>query len=57
MRVEWSPHAVSDLKSISEYIERDRSLEAANRITRTIYGAIQRLRNMPQLGRSKERVS
>jgi toxin ParE1/3/4 len=51
MRVDWSPHAVSDLKSISEYIERDRSLEAADRITRTIYGAIQSLRSMPQLGR------
>ncbi len=51
MRIEWSPHALSDLKATSEYIEQDRSLEAANRITRTIYGAIQSLRNMPRLDR------
>lgn len=50
MRVDWSPHAVSDLKSISEYIERDRSVETANRIARIIYGAIQSLRRTPQLG-------
>jgi plasmid stabilization system protein ParE len=28
MRIEWSDHAVSDLKAISEYIEQDRSLES-----------------------------
>jgi toxin ParE1/3/4 len=52
MKVEWSVPAVSDLKAISEYIERDRSLEAANRITRTIYEAAQSLRTMPYRGRS-----
>ena len=41
MRLEWSPHAVADLKTISEYIEQDRSLETANRISRAIYDAIQ----------------
>jgi toxin ParE1/3/4 len=51
MRVDWSPHAFSDLKAISEYIERDRSLETANRITRKIYRVTQSLRAMPQLGR------
>ncbi len=51
MRIEWSTHAVSDLKSISEYIEHDRSLDSANRVTRAIYDSIQRLRAMPHRGR------
>jgi len=52
MKVEWSAHAVSDLRSISEYIQRDRSLETANRITRTIYEAAESLRTMPYRGRT-----
>ena len=51
MRLEWSPHAVADLKSISEYIEQDRSLETANRIVRAIYNSIQSLRTTPHRGR------
>jgi toxin ParE1/3/4 len=51
MRLEWSPHAVADLKTISEYIEQDRSLATANRITRAIYDAIQSLRTTPHRGR------
>jgi toxin ParE1/3/4 len=51
MRVDWSARAVSDLKAISEYIERDRNLETANRVTRTIYDAVQSLRTMPRRGR------
>jgi addiction module RelE/StbE family toxin len=51
MRIEWSDHAVSDLKAISEYIEQDRSLDIANRVTRTIYDAIRSLRDMPHRGR------
>jgi toxin ParE1/3/4 len=51
MRLEWSPHAVADLKAISEYIEQDRSLETANRITRAIYNSIQGLRTTPHRGR------
>lgn len=51
MRIEWSTHAVADLKAISEYIERDRSLETANRVTRVIYDAVQSLRSMPLRGR------
>ena len=51
MRLEWSPHAVADLKSISEYIEQDRSLETANRIVRAIYDSIQSLRTTPHRGR------
>lgn len=52
MRIEWSSHAVADLKTISEYIERDRDLSTANRVTRNIYDAIQGLVTMPNRGRS-----
>jgi toxin ParE1/3/4 len=51
MRIEWSEHAVADLQRISEYIEQDRSLETANRVSRVIYDAIQSLRIMPYRGR------
>ena len=51
MRIEWSPDAVSDLKSISEYVEQDRSLETANRVARLIYDSIQTLGTMPHRGR------
>jgi len=51
MRIEWSQHAVEDLQQISEYIEQDRSLEAANRVSRVIYDAVQSLRTMPYRGR------
>jgi toxin ParE1/3/4 len=52
MWIEWSAHAVADLQAISEYIERDRNLETANRVARTIYETIQSLRTMPHRGRS-----
>ena len=52
MRIEWSAHAVADLKHISEYIEADRSLEVADRVSRTIYDTIQTLTSMPNRGRS-----
>jgi addiction module RelE/StbE family toxin len=52
MHVEWSGHAVADLKQISEYIEADRSLEVANRVSRSLYDAIQGLKKMPNRGRS-----
>jgi addiction module RelE/StbE family toxin len=51
MRLEWSERAVADLKAISEYIEQDRNLQTANRVTRTIYDALQSLRRMPYRGR------
>ena len=51
MRIEWSPDAVSDLKSISEYVEQDRSLETANKFARLIYDSIQSLGTMPHRGR------
>ena len=51
MRLEWSPHAFADLKTISEYVEQDRSQATAKRITRAIYDAIQSLRTTPHRGR------
>jgi toxin ParE1/3/4 len=51
MRIVWSQYAVSDLKSISEYMEQDRNLDAANRIARRIYESVQSLRTMPYRGR------
>jgi toxin ParE1/3/4 len=51
MRLEWSAYALADLKAISEYIEHNRSLEAANRVTQYIYDAIQDLTVMPNRGR------
>jgi toxin ParE1/3/4 len=51
VRVEWSEPAVADLKAISEWIEQDRGLEIANRVTRAIYGTVQTLRTLPYRGR------
>ena len=51
MQIEWSQRAIADLKTISEYIEQDRNLETANRVTRATYEAIQSLRTMPYRGR------
>jgi len=42
MRIKSSAHAVANLEAISAYIEQDRSLEAANRVARTIYEAVQK---------------
>src|SRR5437016_4503104 len=51
MRIEWTADAVADLKEISEYIEQDRNLKTANRVTRAIYDAVQSLRRLPYRGR------
>jgi toxin ParE1/3/4 len=51
VRIEWSESALSDLKAISEYIEQDRNLETANRVSRTIYEVVRSLRTMPYRGR------
>jgi toxin ParE1/3/4 len=51
MRIEWSDHPFSDLKIISEFIEQDRDIGTANRVSRTIYDAIQTLPAMPYPGR------
>jgi len=51
MQIEWSAPALLDLKAISAYIEEDRNLETANRVSRVIYDAVQTLRRMPYRGR------
>ncbi len=51
MRIDWSDRAVADLRQISEYIERDRGLETANRVSLVICDAVQSLRIMPYRGR------
>ena len=51
MRVEWSQHSDADLKRISEYIEQDRSLETANRVSRVVYDPLQSLQTMLYQGR------
>jgi toxin ParE1/3/4 len=51
VRVDWSPPAVEDLKTIAEWIEQDRDFETANRIARAIYDAVQSLRTIPYRGR------
>ena len=51
MRIEWSVDAVSDLQQISEYLEDASNLQAANRITRSIYEAVQSLQVMSNRGR------
>jgi hypothetical protein len=40
VRIDWSAHALSDLRAISDYIELDRNLETANRVTSAIYESI-----------------
>jgi plasmid stabilization system protein ParE len=50
-RIRWTLSALDDLKSISTYIEEQRSLAAANRVCRIIYEAIQSLRQFPHSGK------
>jgi|HubBroStandDraft_6_1064221.scaffolds.fasta_scaffold5063180_1 toxin ParE1/3/4 len=51
MRVVWSARAVSDLQSISNYIEEATGLQSANRISRNVYKAAQSLKSLPGRGR------
>jgi addiction module RelE/StbE family toxin len=51
VRVDWSQSAVADLQAIAEWIEQDRDLATANRVTRAIYDSVQSLRTMPYRGR------
>lgn len=51
MRIRWTPAAFRDLRDISSYIERQRSIPAANRICRFIYDSAQTLARFPERGR------
>jgi toxin ParE1/3/4 len=46
----WSPRAIGHLAHLREYIARD-SPEAANRIATTLLDAVERLAELPNLGR------
>jgi addiction module RelE/StbE family toxin len=48
--IRWTPAALDDLKAISDYVEQQRSLSAANKVCRVIYDAIQTLRRFPESG-------
>ena len=49
-RVRWTPNAANDLARIVERIREDNPA-AAQRVARTIYGAIAGLQQFPQSGR------
>jgi toxin ParE1/3/4 len=51
MKIRWSPTAVSDLKSIRNYIARDRP-EAAQRVAAAIKEGAGRLADFPLSGRA-----
>ncbi len=50
MRVRWLRGALANLDAIGEYIARDNSA-AADRMVRTIHGAVENLRQFPAMGR------
>jgi plasmid stabilization system protein ParE len=50
-RIRWTPIAFDDLRAISVYIERQRSLATANKVSRGIHDAIQTLRRFPERGK------
>jgi len=47
----WSTTALSDLENISNWIEADRGVETANRITKLVVDAVETLSVMPNRGR------
>ncbi len=50
-RIFWTPLALEDLEGISIYIEGRSTLSTANRVCRTIYDSVQRLRHFPESGK------
>jgi len=50
--IRWTPLALSDLKTISGYIEGQRNLATANRACRLVYDAVQMLRRFPESGKA-----
>src|SRR4051812_42393859 len=49
-KVIWAPAALSDLKSISDYISRD-SIAHADAVIEQILDSVDRLQDFPRLGR------
>ena len=56
MQIRWTVPAIRDLESISAYIERESSLDAANGICRILVSSIQLLQTQPRLGRAGKRA-
>jgi toxin ParE1/3/4 len=50
-RILWTPLALEDLEGISHYVESKSTLATANRVCRTIYDSVQRLRHFPETGK------
>lgn len=50
-RIRWTPLSLEDLQGISVYIESQRNLATANRVCRSIYDSVQRLRRFPEAGK------
>ncbi len=50
MRIVWSPRAIDHLAHLRAYIARDNP-KAANRIANALLGAVERLAELPNLGR------
>lgn len=50
MTIVWSPRAIDHLAQLRSYIERDNPKEAG-RIARTLLDAVERLAELPHLGR------
>jgi addiction module RelE/StbE family toxin len=49
-RIVWTPQAVKDLLGIREYITKD-SLQYADLVARSLFGAADRLQHFPESGR------
>jgi toxin ParE1/3/4 len=50
-RIRWTPLSLEDLQDISLYIESQRDIATANRVCRSIYEAVQKLRQFPESGK------
>jgi len=50
-RIFWTPLALEDLEGISLYIEGKSTISTANRVCRSIYDSVQRLRYFPESGK------
>ena len=50
IRIDWSPEAIDDIKSIAEYIERD-SPFYARAVVNSIFQSVEKLSEFPGIGR------
>jgi len=50
-RIRWTELSLEDLQGLSAYIEAQRDLATANRVCRSIYDSVQKLRRFPEAGK------